>query len=88
MTCSLDLGDLLDRARIEHDGPVLVLRFAYPCSRTGHPVERRLRRPVVFATATGALRLRGFDLARDAPRSFALDRIQPTTLTTTKRSDS
>lgn len=57
----------------------MVLRFAYPDSQTGELVERRLRRPTVFATASGALRLRGRDEARGGQfRSFDADRIQPT----------
>lgn len=75
---ALDLTWLHARARCEHDGRVLVLRFAYPCSHTGRPVERRLRRPVVFATAAGELRLRGFDLSRGEPRTFTPEFIQPT----------
>lgn len=80
MTCSLDLGDLLARARIGRDDRGRVeLTFAYPCSDTGRPVERRLRRPVVFATAAGELRLSGYDQARGAPRTFDPTFIQTPT---------
>lgn len=67
---ALDLTRLLDRTRVERDGRWLLIRFAYPDSQNGRPVERRLRRPTVFATATGELRLRGFDMARGQPRTF------------------